>query len=129
MTNKTAFDKISKLIRKAENETCSQVRVPVELLKEILVESNKLEIDIAEARHDLAEYRWIPVTERMPKEMEAVEIWLKYAKISITAFWMRNGDVAEGFVWVVSEFERNRCYVGDVSHWRKLQPPEEGEQG
>lgn len=69
---------------------------------------------------------WIPVTEQMPQELEAVEIWLKYAKISITAFWMRNGDVADGFVWIVSEFERNRCYAGDVSHWRKPQPPKEG---
>ena len=73
------------------------------------------------------EHRWIPVTEQMPQELEAVEIWLKYAKISITAFWMKNGDVADGFVWIVSEFERNRCYAGDVSHWRKPQPPKDGD--
>ena len=50
----TTIERVQKVIRKAEKETCSQVRIPVELLKEILYEADN--------------GTWIPVSERLPKQ-------------------------------------------------------------
>lgn len=72
----------------------------------------------------LQQFRWIPVSERMPDEYEAVEIWLKYDKYSCTAYWC-NGK--GGFHWTEVGTDGEKEFAKyEVSHWRKPKPPKEG---
>ena len=63
--------------------------------------------------------RWIPVSERLPDDEEAVEIWLQYDDISITAIHYKSWWIMCGDDKLFAEHM--------VSHWRKPQPPEKGE--
>ena len=93
----TVFDKVRKLIRKAEKETCSQVRVPIELLKEILVSSD-------------VERRWIPVSERLPDEYTNVLVMSKrFEEPKIDQIWIVRGDK----IWTLD----------NVTHWMPLPKP------
>ena len=75
---------------------------------------------IEDACSELSKHRWIPVTERMPDEHDAVEVWDKYGRIACTAYlangkWTICGTCGESFLATY-----------EVSHWRKPQPPQEG---
>lgn len=66
--------------------------------------------------------QWIPVTERMPDEYEAVEIWLKYDEYSCTAYWCK-GKGGSHWTEVGTDGEKEFAFYY-VSHWRKPQPPQ-----
>lgn len=70
------------------------------------------------------EQRWIPVSERLPDEYEAVEIWLKYDEYSCTAYWC-NGKGGSYWTEVGTDGEKEFSFY-EVSHWRKPKPPREG---
>lgn len=79
---------------------------------------------IEDACSELSKHRWIPVSERMPDEYEAVEIWLKYDEYSCTAYWC-NGKGGSHWTEVGTDGEKEFAFYY-VSHWRKPQPPQEG---
>ena len=84
------------------------------------VRDQRLTSIVEDAIEELKRHKWIPVSERLPDEEEAVEIWLKYDKIVFTAYLHKEWWVVCG-TWGEKEFAKH-----EVSHWRKQQPPQEG---
>ena len=57
--------------------------------------------------------RWIPCSERMPKEDENVLAWTKYGEFCESAFW-------NGSYWVKTWSNDD---ISGVTHWRPLPEP------
>lgn len=100
-------------------------KMEIERLREIATR----DCDICANKMLKDERRWIPVSERLPEEYDTVEVWVKYENISVTAYWWNGRDYVKG-CWVVCGTDGEKEYADYmVSHWRKPQPPKEGEQG
>lgn len=111
------------------------MRAAADAIEDLIELSRRQEVELVELTGELAsKHRWIPVTERLPEEMDRscggwsaeirpsddVLVWLSSEKIQSVAWYSHTYNE-----WTTVD-ENTVYYFGEVTHWMPLpEPPKE----